>query len=372
MKIVLAFIMILMSSPIFAKSYDAVVSLSPSKGEFKSINDAIFSANKQINENKIFTIFIKNGVYNEKINITNANVALIGESQDSTIIEYALAAGMLDELGAKVGTTGSAIFIVSASNIIITHLTIRNSFDYRANQSLSKDDPKRLVDTQAVTVLINNNSDHIRFDNVKLEGFQDTLYVKDNSRSYFTRSIISGHVDFIFGGGVAVIDDCELIARARYDVDDIYGYITAPSTNIKQPFGLVIMNSRLTKEKDVPANTFALGRPWHPTTTFSDGRYADPNAIGFALFINNDIGDHIYGWDKMSGKDINGNTQWFYPEASRFYEFNNKGLRGDEIENKFLITQKQADIYRIENIFNDWPSQYFQKQVNIQYVSDKR
>lgn len=52
--------------------------------------------------------------------------------------------------------------------------------------------------------------------------------------------------------------------------------------------------------------SYGLGRPWHPTTTFEDGRYADPNAIGQTVFLNTSMDDHIYGWDKMSGKDKQG------------------------------------------------------------------
>ncbi|WP_392563541.1 pectinesterase family protein [Orbus wheelerorum] len=364
MRRFLSIFIMLISIASNANSYDAIVSITPKMGEFETINQAILSINKRLNSNEIFTIFVKNGHYNEKINLKDPNIMLIGEDRDNTVIEYNLAAGMLDEQGNKIGTSGSAIFIVNASGIIIRNLTIRNSFDYRANQSLPKTNPARLTDPQAVAVLINNNSDRIRFDNVNLEGFQDTLYLKDNSRSYFTRVIISGHVDFIFGGGTAVIDDSELIARSRYVTDGAYGYLTAPSTNLNQSFGLVIINSRLTKEKHVPANTFALGRPWHPTTTFTDGRYADPNAVGFAVFINNEIDDHIYGWDKMSGKDINGQKKWFYPEDSRFYEFNNQGVGAKRADNKFLITQEQARKYRIESIFNDWPSKFLIKEIN--------
>ena len=38
---------------------------------------------------KIFIIFIKNGLYEEKIFIEKSNIALVGESRESTIIEFA-------------------------------------------------------------------------------------------------------------------------------------------------------------------------------------------------------------------------------------------------------------------------------------------
>lgn len=359
MKKLLFLLTICMGLPFIANAYDAVVNPTPATGEFQTINEALSSINSTDSATQTYTIFIKNGVYNEMVKIEKPNIKLIGESQDNTIIEYDLAAGYMDKNGNKVSTTGSAIFVVNASDFIAENLTIRNSFDYPANQALAKDDPKRLKDSQAVAVLVNNNRDHVRFNHVTMEGYQDTLFVKDGSRTYITNSIISGHVDFIFGGGTLIINNSEIIARKRFDIDTVYGYITAPSTDKEQPYGLIIMNSRLSKEDGVPSKSFALGRPWHPTTTFDDGRYANPNAIGMSLFINNQIDDHIYGWDKMSGKDINGEVIWFMPEDSRFFEFNNQGKGAITKENRYLIKPDQAKQYNPENILLDWPEQLF-------------
>ncbi len=135
-----------------------------------------------------------------------------------------------------------------------------------------------------------------------------------------------------------------IIARNRSDIAPPYGYITAPATQADEKFGLFIINSKLSKEAGVPAKSFALGRPWHPTTQFSDGRYADPNAIGLAAFINCDIDDHIYGWDKMSGKDKAGEKIWFYPEDSRFYESANRGPGGREVKNTSLALPMPRNI----------------------------
>lgn len=340
-----------------SNTYDAIVSLSPKQGEFSTITDALSSAKPLKNTDRPFTILIKNGVYNEMIKITKSNIKLVGESQKKTIIEYDLAAGYLNSDGSKVGTTGSSIFVVNASDFTAENLTIRNAFDYPANQALDKTDPARITDTQAVSLSVAGNRDRVRFRHVTIEGYQDTIFVKDNSRTYITDSIISGHVDFIFGGGTLIINNSEIIARKRYDTNSIYGYITAPCTNITQSYGLIIINSRLSKEDNVPNVSFGLGRPWHPTTTFSDGRYADPDAIGMALFMNCQIDDHIYGWDKMSGKDINGDIIWFMPEDSRFYEFNNQGKGAIKKGNNYIIKPTQATDYTPENILADWPEQ---------------
>lgn len=340
-------------------SYNAVVNTNATGMEFKTISEAIKSAPQ--NTDIQYTILIKKGIYNELIKISRPNITLIGEDENDTVIEYTLAAGMIDNQRKKVGTSGSAIFVVEASNISIEQLTIRNSFDFNANQALSKEDVNRLNDTQAVAVSIEKNIDYIRFEHVVIEGYQDTLYLKEGSRSYFINCIVKGHVDFIFGGGIGVFNECTIVARSRDDKKGIYGYITAPSTPRSQTYGIIIMNSILMKEIGVPSNSFALGRPWHPTKQFDDGYYADPDAIGMALFINNKFDDHIYGWDSMSGKDKSGQIIRFYPKDSRFYEYKNIGSNTDNSTHQ--ISSEEAEKYRIEIIFSGWSPRLLRKNM---------
>ena len=66
--------------------YDLIVAIDGS-GDFITIQDAL-NAVPNFRE-KPFIIFIKNGLYNEKLFIEKSNIALIGESKDSTIIVYA-------------------------------------------------------------------------------------------------------------------------------------------------------------------------------------------------------------------------------------------------------------------------------------------
>src|SRR5690606_26982978 len=99
---------------------------------------------------------------------------------------------------------------------------------------------------------------------------------------------------------------CDIISRVRgreFTPNSVQGHITAPSTSIKQAWGLVFINSRLLREDGVPDNSVSLGRPWHPTKTFTDGRYADPEAIGSAIYINTWMDRHVReeGWASMAG-----------------------------------------------------------------------
>ena len=346
---------LLFSAPLHASLYNAVVAQDGS-GDYKTIQEALAGA--PLDDSR-YTVYIKNGTYHEKLEIERPNLYLIGESQQNTIITATTASGTPKDDGGTWGTTGSRTVNINAENFTARNLTIANGFDFPANQEKTDDDPTKLKSTQAVALLISKSGNHAQFKNVSLEGYQDTLYVK-SPMNYFDQSRISGHVDFIFGYGGALIENSDIIARDRNDVsqDNTYGYITAPATDIHQAFGFVFKNCHLKKEStDIPAQSFALGRPWHPTTTFDDGRYADPNAIGHTAFINCRMDDHIYGWDKMSGKDINQNTIWFYPEDSRFWEFNNSGPGAQSpVDDAYRpqLSSQQIKHYSNSNILADW------------------
>ena len=72
----------------------------------------------------------------------------------------------------------------------------------------------------------------------------------------------------------------------------------------------------------------ALARPWHPTTNFPDGRYADPNAVGMAVFFDCFMDAHIHPdhWATMAGTARDGTkTLIFRPQDSRFYAAGSTG-----------------------------------------------
>lgn len=339
-----------------AAQWNAVVSFPPRPGEYATISQALEAAPAG---GTPWRILIKEGRWHERL-VIEKPVILIGESQQKTHIEANTPAGALDESGKKLGTGRTSTVEIRASGVTIENLTIRNSFDFPANAALSDNDPQKLKDTQAVALMVAENVDKARFRHLRLEGYQDTFYSKSGSRSYFTDCTVSGHVDFIFGPGIAVFDRCEIIARHRSDIAPPLGYITAPATPAAEKFGLFIINSKLSREAGVPDKSFALGRPWHPTTQFSDGRYADPSAVGLAAFINCEIDGHIYGWDKMSGKNKAGEITWFYPQQSRFYEFGNRGQGAGQGGEHYQLTAAAAQQYRLEAIFSGWESSLLQ------------
>lgn len=330
--------------------YDVKVTPDGSSG-YSSIQQAIDDAP---DNDQPYVIYIQNGTYHEKLHITRPNIYLIGEDREQTIITAITANSMLDENGKKFGTFGSRTVSVDAANFSARSLTIENAFDFPANQAKEENDPTRQRGTQAVALLVSNNGDRAQFKDINLSSYQDTLYLRAG-RSYFDQIQVSGTVDFIFGHGTALIENSNIVARYRNDTqnDEVQGYLTAPATNIETEFGLVFKNCNLTKEDGVPARSYGLGRPWHPTTTFDDGRYADPNAIGHTAFINCQMDDHIYGWDRMGGKDINGQPIWFYPKDSRFWEYASTGS-GAQQNQRPQLSEEDVVHYTTSNILSGW------------------
>ncbi len=339
--------------------YDAVVGTETDRATATAVYPTITAALSAAprNADDAYTIYIPEGRYEEKLLIDKANVHLIGAGRDSTVITYGDYAGKADpQTGEPMGTFATATLTVDAMDFRAEHLTIENNFDFLASDALPKDHTDRVNGTQAVALEVSLNSDRSAFRNVRLLGYQDTLFVQAG-RSYFVDSVIEGNVDFIFGAGQALFENSDIVTRPRGSKRANVGYVTAPSTDINNEFGLVFLNSRLLKAEGVPANSSPLGRPWHPTTTFPDGRYADPDAIGSAVFINTYMDDHITtdGWASMRGTSRDGTKSTvFTPEDSRFFEFQSHGPGAERNSKRRQLTEKEVRQYSRERILAGW------------------
>jgi pectinesterase len=361
LAIILSFTALQMSCASLSTSrVDAVVKPSCAKTQFCFENlQAAIDAAPQANP-KPYRIYIAPGNYTEKIILNKNNLHLLGAGQAKTRISYGDYAGKLDAEGKALGTPRTYTLRVQAKNIRIENLTIENSFDFLTNDALASDDPKKLSGTQAVALFIDAPSDKILVRKVALLGYQDTLFV-NSGRSWFDKTFIAGNVDYIFGNGNALFTHSNLKTLGRGKATQPNGFVTAPSTQIANEFGFTFIDCRLTRDKSVPDNSTPLGRPWHPTTTFADGRYADPNAIGKSVFINTWMDAHIAqdGWHSMSGtakagtvKD--GGKQNFMPEDARFFEFNSSGPGAQHNTKRRELSAATAKNYTRQHILGDW------------------
>jgi pectinesterase len=264
------------------------------------------------------SILIKNGRYREKLTVDRPYLTLVGESRDGAVLTYDAVADTPNPGGGTYGTRGSFTLRVVAPDFRAENLTIENSFDYMANVAKPDSDKTKLKNIQGVALMLDLGSDRATFVNVKILGNQDTLF-PNSGRSYFYKSEIRGNVDFIFGAGQAVFDDCDIVSLDRGS-KTTNGYVTAASTDLGQPFGFLFVGSRLKKQSPAMApNSVTLGRPWHP--------FANTRAIASVTFIDCWMDDHIgeKGWDRMSSVDSTGTRIWYEPVSARFAEFGTKG-----------------------------------------------
>jgi pectinesterase len=153
---------------------------------------------------------------------------------------------------AMYGTSGSATVAIYSKDFQVKNITIANDFDETGMTN----------NLQAVALM--TQADKLVFENVRVLGNQDTLYVKTGNvdtvaRAYFKKCAVDGDVDFIFGRGTFVLDDCtiRLVTNRRTS-----GNVLAPSTDTRNPYGILIINSRLTGDAGAAAGSLALGRAW--------------------------------------------------------------------------------------------------------------
>ena len=333
---------------------------------YRTLQQALDAA--PLNAATPWAIMLRNGRYYEKLDVTKPNMHLVGENRDGTVITFDAYAGQTRPAttsasgGASISSTwttaGCATLTIRAPGFSASGLTVENGFDFLANDGKPATDPTRINDPQGVALMTAGGSDRARFDNLRITGHQDTLFV-DAGRSYFTNCYISGGVDFIFGAGQTVFETCDIVSRPRTK-PNVYpiGYVTAPSTQITNHYGLVFLRCKLLRESAaVPANSTALGRPWHPAVNMPDGRYADPNAIGSSVFIECFMDDHITheGWFSMTGLQKSGPDRTvFLPQDSRFFEYKSSGPGARSDARRRQLTDVQAAEYTVAKVLHDW------------------
>lgn len=287
-------------------------------GNFRTIQEAI-NAVRDLSQQRV-TIYIRNGVYHEKLVIPSwkTMIALVGQSRDSTIISYDDYSGKpvpggRDAFGkVKMTTYTSYTVLVRGDDFSAENLTIRNTAG-RVGQA----------------VALHVEGDRCVIRNCKLLGNQDTLYAgTEGSRQLYKDCFIEGTTDFIFGEATVVFDSC--VIRSL-----INSYITAAATRPGHAFGFVFLDCRLIA--DTAAKHVFLGRPWRP--------YAR------VVYIRTEMGPQIapVGWDNWRNAE-NEKTAYFAEYESR----GPGAAAGQRALWSRQLTGKEAKRYTVENVLGDW------------------
>lgn len=270
-------------------------------GQYRTVQAAVDAV--PANNTSRVTINIKQGTYREIVTVP-ANKPLItlrglGSSASSVLI-------VNNRSAYTHGTSGSATAFVYGKDFAANNLTISNDFDENSTPS----------GHQAVALHL--NADRAVFTGVRLLGDQDTFLVNDNTRAYMANSYVEGTVDFIFGGGTIVFNNCDI-----YEKRSTGGPITAASTPAAKTYGYLFYRSRISGA--ATANTTTLGRPWRP----------DAQVLYRESTLNSVIRTG-QPWTDMSG------NLW---QNARFLEYRNTGAGAGTNGNRPQLSDSQAANY---------------------------
>ena len=292
--------------------YDFVVAKDGS-GDFFTVQEAVDAAPDYCKQDET-TIYIKDGIYEEKVTIpTNKQrLHLIGQSAANTVITWNDYAKKLGPTGYEMGTSATSTVFLYASDFLAENLTIANS----------SGEGKEIGQACAITV----DADRAAFINCRFIANQDTIYTYGKGqRQYFRNCWIEGTTDFIFGASTCWFEECTILSKKN-------SYVTAASTPEWEKFGYVFNNCRLIHNED--AVKVYLGRPWR--------------SFAKTVFINCELGDHIvregwHNWDKP------------YAEKTTFYaEYGSKGpgaaSKAERVKWSHFLKEKDLVEYTPENV----------------------
>ena len=242
-------------------------------------------------------ILVRPGIYRATVTVPNKAsappITLYSSDPDAshTVIVFNNAALTIPPVAgaAALGTSGSATFTNSSTSFQAKNLTFSN--DYVETGSGNE---------QAVALL--NQGDRVQFENVRVLGNQDTLYLKTVNtgtiaRAYLRDSYVEGDTDFIFGRGTTVFDHVEVHTMGNSKTS---GTATgAPSTELTNPYGFLYISCKFTADANVVAGSTFLARQWWESSR--------PQAVGKMIVRNSTIGAHInptMPWQPWAGRTI--------------------------------------------------------------------
>jgi pectin methylesterase-like acyl-CoA thioesterase len=272
--------------------FNYMVDATGQSGRFTTIQAAVNDAVARVDSSHAtghVTIHVKPGVYPELLYVprSSASIGIHGEGSDPSAVRivatldaalpgarYAGRFGaqfagaphtvtaMFDALKdrATIGTPGSAVAWIRNDGFEASNVTFANGYNKEQGDAVGGS----TVQSQAVAMMV-DDADRVRFENVRFEGFQDTLYLHSTSplrpaRAFIHHSYVEGDMDFIFGEGTAYFLDTEIRSLGDRRVQ----YVLAPSTHYQSRFGFVFSRCAFTNDgsPNARAGTFKLARQW--------------------------------------------------------------------------------------------------------------
>ena len=226
------------------------VTVGQGSEDYASIQEAIDS----VPYNVPSEILVSEGIYEERLFSDKRDLTLRGQG-NVTVISSHGGFEILDR-GRKRGTFRSQTAFFSGNRLRLENLRIVNGMGPWHGQAIA----------------LYLDVDDAILEDVALESFQDTLFLaplpdeereangffgprhllpRKRCRTVLRRCMVSGTIDFIFGGGDALFEDCQIVSRGS-------GFVAAPSGK-KDWTGFVFHRSMFTG-----TGPSYLMRPWRP------------------------------------------------------------------------------------------------------------
>lgn len=240
-------------------------------------------------------IYLSNGVYREKIEITTPDIELVGEDAEKTVIVYDDYAKKIDENGLEYVTFRTYTMAILAPRVTLRNLTVEN--DALAPETKGQEvaltvyaDEFNAVDCRFISTQDTIFCGPLPPDLIeRYDGFlKDELRTGEYQRQIFRNCYIAGTVDFIFGCGDTLFEDCDI--ESLFEIRG-HGYVAAPSHALSQEIGFVFNRCRIFCADHVPEGSVHLARPWRD--------------YGKCSFIDCEYGAHIApeGFNKWNDTD---------------------------------------------------------------------
>ena len=237
-------------------------------------------------------ISIANGTYNEQVTIpsSKSNIRLVGASQSGVILQ--------------VSSASQIALLINGSDITVSYMTIQNTAGVSAGPALA----------------VKTYGKRIEFYRCYINGWQDTFGIWDGSIVYCSLCEIRGCTDFIYSGGTAFFQSCNIRMMRSTG-----GFYAAPSTP-SGVRGLIFWGCTICRASGVADNNSTLMRPW--------------GAYGETAYISCSMDSHITaaGWSPWDGREA----------TCRAAEYGSKTLSGSTID----LSKRSSWVVRLSSTSN--------------------
>lgn len=326
--------------------YQTIVSADGS-GNFRTIQAAINAVPDGRTEP--WMILLKNGSYNEQVVIPESKpyIHLIGQDREKTIIHLNLNVGgkitgresegkraywksSVHNPSSPVYKYEGTVVLVEGDHFYAENISFVNDWGVEAENG-----PQALA--------MSSQADCVSFNNCKFRSFQDTWMTAndDLSRHYVKDCWIEGAVDYFYGGGNVLLENCTL-----YNVRS--GAVIVAPAHKNAKYGYAFRDCIIDGNSLASDGRVKLGRPWHnsPKAIYINTTMRIPIAAeGWT-----DMGTIPGSFAEYNSRDMQGNVLDLSKRKTN-YQYKDRAT-GEIISGKCraTLTKTEAAEYTYENM----------------------